>query len=115
MTHPLGASVRIEEETTRNAEAVGLAYDHIIESFGDVLAEQLHGLTPEALFEVREELERQSAIFAADSLLPPIVQAMQEQGRFSAVERADFEWAFKRGALAVRRAFARVAQRLPDK
>ena len=91
MTHPPGVSARIEEETTRIAEAGGLAYDHIIASFGDVLAEQLHGLPPEALFEVREEMERQSATFAADSLLPPIVQAMREQGRSSAIERADFE------------------------
>ena len=115
MTHPLGAHVTIEPETNRNAEAVGLAYDHIIESFGEELAELLHCVPVDALHEVREELERRAACFAGDSLLPVIVRAMGDQGQFDAVERADFEWAFKRGTVAARQAFARVAEGLPDK
>ena len=103
------------DDTTCNAEAVGLAYDHIIESFGDALTELLERVPVEALQEVREELERRATRFGDDSMLKAVVLAMEAQGQFDSGDRADFEWAFKRGTGVARKAFARVAEGLPDK
>ena len=103
------------DDTTCNAAAVGLAYDHIIESFGNALAELLERVPVEALQEVREELERRAARFGDGSMLQAVVLAMEAQGQFDSGDRADFEWAFNRGTGVARKAFARVAEGLPDK
>lgn len=114
MTYPGPAHVTMEDESTRNAEAVGLAYDHIIGRFGDVLAELLTCVPVDALMDVREELKRRAACFADDSMLPVVVRGMVDQGKFDPVQGEDFEWAFERGRGEARKAFARVAEGLPD-
>ena len=114
MTYPLGADVTKEPEIGRDATAVGLAYDHLMELLGEVLAELPDHVPSEASYDVREHLQAQAARFAEDSLMPAIVRATAESGESADANfRADFEWAFRRGTRRIRKAFARVAEDLP--